>query len=234
MSKSVSKIPYHIALIPDGNRRWAKKRGLPTLKGHWQGYKNVIEFCEWCKNKGIKILTAFVFSTENWKRVEKEVNYLMKLFERCLLNKKNIAKFQQDGIKIKIIGQKKRLPKSLQQIIINIEDLTKNNKNFQLNLAISYGGKWDILQAIKKIIKKTLLVKSITEDLIEQNLSIASLSAPDLVIRVGGEKRLSNFLLWQTAYSELYFLDKLWPDFNEKDLDKALRDFAYRQRKFGK
>ena len=229
-----NNIPNHIALILDGNRRWAKKEGLSFLKGHFQGYKNLIELCEWCKNRGVKILTVFGFSTENWKRTEKEVNYLMRLFEKSLLSKKNIAKFQRDEIKIKIIGQKQRLPESLQKAIADIENLTKNNKNLQLNLAISYGGRWDILQAVQKIISKKIPTEKITEDLIEQNLTTAGLPAPDLVIRVGGEKRLSNFLLWQAAYSELYFCNKYWPDFSEKDLAKAFREYAFRQRRFGK
>ncbi|MCL0057293.1 polyprenyl diphosphate synthase [Dehalococcoidia bacterium] len=227
-------IPHHIALILDGNRRWAKERGLPSLKGHWQGYKNLIEFCEWCKNKGVKILTVFGFSTENWNRTEKEVNYLMKLFERSLSNKKNIAKFQRDEIKIKIIGQKQRLPESLQKAIVDIENLTKNNKNLRLNLAISYGGRWDIVQAVQKIISKKIPVEKITEDLITENLSTAGLPAPDLIIRSGGEKRLSNFVLWQAAYSELYFCKKYWPAFTEADLDKAIKEYGRRQRRFGK
>ena len=227
-------IPYHIALIPDGNRRWAKEKGLSSLKGHWQGCKNFIEFCEWCKNRGVKILTIFGFSTENWNRAEKEVNYLMKLVEKYLLNKKNIAKFQREKVRVKIIGQKQKLPKSLQKIIANVENLTKNNKNLQLNLAISYGGRWDILQAVQKIIRKKIPLNCITEDLIEQNLTTTGLPAPDLVIRVGGEKRFSNFILWQIAYSELYFCKKYWPAFTEADFDKVIKEYAQRQRRFGR
>lgn len=229
-----TNVPYHLGVIIDGNRRWAKERGLPSLKGHWQGYKNLIEFCEWCKNKGVKILTVFGFSTENWKRTEKEVNYLMRLFEKSLLSKKNIAKFQRDEIKIKIIGQKQRLPESLQKAITDIENLTKNNKNLQLNLAISYGGRWDIVQAVQKIISKKIPAEKITEDLITENLSTAGLPAPDLIIRSGGEKRLSNFVLWQAAYSELYFCKKYWPAFMEADLDEAIKEYGRRQRRFGK
>lgn len=227
-------IPKHIALYLDGNRRWAKERNLSPLKGHLEGYKNLMRFCEWSKERNIKILTVFGFSTENWKRTEREVNYLMKLFEKSLLNKKNIIKFQQEGVKIKIIGEKQKLSKSLQEAIINIENLTKNNKNLQMNIALNYGGRWDILQAVQKIIKKKISVKKITESLIEQNLSTATLPAPDLIIRAGGEQRLSNFLLWQTAYSELYFSKKLWPNFDEKELDKVIQEYASRQRRFGK
>ena len=226
--------PKHIALFPDGNRRWAKKNSLSSLKGHLEGHKNLIKFCKWSKDRGVKILTVFGFSTENWKREAKEVSYLMKLIEACLLNKKDIAKFQQDGVKVRIIGQKQKLSKSLQKTIVNIENLTKNNKNLQLNMAISYGGRWDILQAVQKIIRKKISMSKITEDLIEQNLSTTTLPAPDLIIRAGGEQRLSNFLLWQTAYSELYFSKKLWPNFDEKELDKAIQEYASRQRRFGR
>lgn len=229
----MNKIPNHIVLFPDGNRRWAQKKGLPALKGHLKGQEKFKDFLIWSKKRGVKILTVFGFSTENWKRSKKEVNYLMKLFERGLSDKKEINKFQKAGVKVKIIGQKEKLPKSLQGVISNLETLTKNNKKFQLNLAVSYGGRWDIIQAVKEIVKKKIPAKKITEDSIEKYLSTTGLPVPDLVIRAGGERRFSNFLLWQTAYSELYFSKKLWPDFTEKDLDQALTNFAKRQRRFG-
>jgi undecaprenyl diphosphate synthase len=228
-----NKIPNHIVLFPDGNRRWAKEKGLPSLKGHLKGHEKFKDFLTWCQEKGVKIVTVFGFSTENWKRSKKEVNYLMSLFKKGLSEKKEIEKFQKAGIKVKIIGQRKRLSKSLQKVISNIEELTKNNKKFYLNLAVSYGGRWDIIQAIKRIVKEKVPVKKINEDLIGSFLSTAGSSAPDLVIRAGGEKRLSNFVLWQSAYSELYFCPKLWPDFSEKDLDKAFQDYAKRQRRYG-
>ena len=228
-----NKIPNHIVLFPDGNRRWAKQKGLPSLKGHLKGHEKFKDFLRWCQEKGVKIVTVFGFSTENWKRSKKEVNYLMNLFKKGLSNNKEIEKFQKAGIRVKIIGQRKRLSKSLQKVISNIEELTKNNKKFYLNLAVSYGGRWDILQAIKRIIREKIPVKKINEDLVQSFLSTAGLSAPDLVIRAGGEKRLSNFVLWQSAYSELYFCPKLWPDFSEKDLDKAFQDYAKRQRRYG-
>jgi undecaprenyl diphosphate synthase len=228
----MKKIPHHIVLCPDGNRRWAKKRALSTLKGHQKGHQNLIKFCKWCDARGVKVLTAFGFSTENWNRSKKEVEYLMKLFENGLVQ--NMEKYTKTGIKIRVIGQKERLPKSLQKIINKVENLTKNNDKFYLNLAVSYGGRWDILQAFKKILKKKISKQELSEDLVNNELSTKGLPEPDLVIRTGGEKRLSNFLLWQTAYSELIFLDKLWPDFLEKDLDKVLREYSQRQRKFGK
>jgi len=228
-----NKIPNHIVLFPDGNRRWAKQKGLPSLKGHLKGHEKFKDFLRWCQEKGVKIVTVFGFSTENWKRSKKEVNYLMNLFKKGLSEKKEIEKFQKAGIKVKIIGQRKRLSKSLQKVIANIEKITKNNTNLYLNLAVSYGGRWDIIQAIKRIMKEKVPIKKINEDLIESFLSTAGLSAPDLVIRAGGEKRLSNFVLWQSAYSELYFCPKLWPDFSEKDLEKAFQDYAKRQRRYG-
>jgi undecaprenyl diphosphate synthase len=231
--KESKKIPKHIVLFPDGNRRFAKKKGIPTFKGHWYGYQNLKKFVQWCKKKGIKVLTAFGFSTENWKRSKDEVNYLMKLFEEGLSKRGDIRKLHEYGVRIRIIGQKYRLPKSLQKVIEEVENLTKNNKKFHLNLAVSYGGRWDIVQAIQRIIKDKIPPKKITEKLVEKYLSTAGLPPPDLVIRAGGEKRLSNFLLWQAAYSELYFTKKLWPEFTEKDLDLALKDYAKRERRFG-
>ncbi|OIO44930.1 MAG: di-trans,poly-cis-decaprenylcistransferase [Parcubacteria group bacterium CG1_02_36_42] len=227
------RIPKHLVLFPDGNRRWALKRGLPAIQGHLAGRQNFERFLFQAKKRGIKVLTVFGFSTENWKRSKEEVNFLMKLFEEGLSEKGALGKLHKEGVRIKVIGQKEGLPKSLQKVIKGIENLTKNNKKFHLNLAVSYGGRWDILQAVQKIIKKKLPAKKITEKLIEKYLTTAGLPHPDLVIRAGGEKRFSNFLLWQSAYAELYFSDKLWPDFSEKDLDKALQDFSKRERRFG-
>ena len=228
----MNKIPQHIVLFPDGNRRWAKNKGLHTLDGHMRGYKNLLDFSEWCKNRGVKVLTAFGFSTENWNRTKEEVDYLMKLLEKCLVD--NFNKYNENGVRVKIIGQRERLPKSLQKAIETIEKGTAKNSNLHLNLAISYGGKWDILQAIKKIVEEKIPVDKINEKLFENYLSTAGLPNPDLIIRAGGEMRLSNFVLWQAAYSELYFSQKLWPDFTEKDLDLALEEFDKRSRRFGK
>jgi len=225
-------IPQHIVLFPDGNRRWAKDKGITSLDGHMQGYKNLLMFSEWCKNKGVKILTAFGFSTENWNRTPEEVNYLMKLLEKCLVE--NLNKYIEDNVKVKIIGQKERLPESLKKAIQNVEDATKNNSELFLNLAISYGGRWDILNAVKKIVEEKIPLEKIDEKLFENYLSTAGMPMPDLVIRAGGEIRMSNFVLWQAAYSELYFSQKLWPDFSEQDFNEALKEFNNRARRFGK
>lgn len=225
-------VPQHIVLFLDGNRRWAKDKGVHSFEGHYQGYKNIIDICEWCKNRGVKVLTAFGFSTENWNRSKDEVHYLMQLLERGL--SESLEKFKKDGIKVKIIGQKERLPKSLQDVIKEVESETENNKKLYLNLAVSYGGKWDILNAVKKMMEEKIPVENIDEELFESYLSTAGLPNPDFVIRPGGEIRLSNFVLWQMAYAELYFSPKLWPDFTEQDLDLAFEEFDQRQRRFGK
>jgi len=225
-------IPQHIVLFPDGNRRWAKQKGLTSLNGHKQGYDNLLDFSEWCKNRGVKVLTAFGFSTENWNRAREEVDYLMKLLEECLID--NLEKYNKDGVRVRVIGQKERLPKSLQEAVEKVEKSTGNNTNLFLNLAISYGGKWDILQAVKKIVNDKVPADKIDEQLFESYLSTAGLPAPDLIIRAGGEKRMSNFVLWQAAYSELYFSPKLWPEFTEQDLDEALEEYDRRHRRFGK
>ena len=232
MNEESLLLPRHVAMILDGNRRWAKQKKLASIDGHKQGYNNLLDFSEWCKNRGVSVLTAFGFSTENWNRSKEEVNYLMNLLESCLID--NLEKYQKDGVKVKVIGQHDRLPQSLQKSIEKVEKATENNSKLFLNLAISYGGKWDILHAVKKIIEDKIPVDKINEKLFENYLSTAGLPLPDLIIRAGGEKRMSNFVLWQAAYSELYFSPKLWPDFTEKDFDLALEEFDRRHRRFGK
>jgi len=227
-----NKIPNHIVLFPDGNRRWAKEKGLPSMEGHLAGEKKFHDFLFWCKNRGIKTITVFGFSTENWNRSKEEVDYLMKLLNDYLLE--GFDNFKKENVKVRVIGQKERVPDFLQQTIKEIEDRTKDFNEAFLNLAISYGGRWDILNAVKKIIEDKIPSDKISEELFESYLSTAGLPAPDLVIRAGGEKRMSNFVLWQAAYSELYFSPKLWPDFSEQDLDLALEEFDKRARRFGK
>jgi len=226
----MKKVPYHLGIIIDGNRRWARERGLPAFEGHRQGLEKVKKAVVWVKNRGIKILTLFVFSTENWKRSKTEVDFLMRLLGQAF-NKKNIQSIHKEGIKIRVIGQRERLPKNLQKTIKDIEELTENNKGMVLNFALSYGGRAEIAEAIKKLIGKKISSEKITEDVISQNLWTSDL---DLIIRTGKEQRISNFLIWQAAYSELYFCKKYWPAFTEKDLDEALADYDRRQRRFGK
>lgn len=225
-------IPQHIVLFPDGNRRWARQKGMNTLEGHKQGYNNLLDFSVWCMKRGVKVLTAFGFSTENWNRTKEEVDYLMKLLEMCLID--NLEKYQKDGVRVRVIGQRERLPQSLQEAIKTTEEATKDNSSLFLNLAISYGGKWDILNAVKKMVEEKIPIDNIDEKLFESYLSTAGMVNPDFIIRAGGEMRMSNFVLWQAAYAELYFSPKFWPDFNEQDLDIALAEFDRRSRRFGK
>ena len=226
----MTKPPYHLGIIIDGNRRWARERGLPAFEGHRRGLERIKELINWSEERGIKILTLFVFSTENWKRSKVEVNYLMKLIGQTL-SKKNIQKIHQEGIKIQAIGQRERLPKPVQKIIKETEELTKNNKKMTVNFALSYGGRAEIVEMTKKLIEKKIPPEKITEEVISQNLWTSDV---DLIIRTGKEQRTSNFLIWQAAYSELYFCQKYWPEFSEKDLDEALEDYDQRQRRFGK
>lgn len=225
--------PEHLAIIIDGNRRWAKKRGLPSFYGHKKGLDNVKKIANYCFKKGVKILTLYVFSTENWQRSKTEVAYLIRLLGSAF-SQANIKELNEKEIKLNIIGQKERLSKQLQEKIDNSLKATESNKKGILNLAISYGGQAEIIQAIKNIIKKKLKESEITEKVIDENLWTAGLPYPDLIIRTGGDWRLSNFLLWQSAYSELYFENKTWPDFNEKDIDKIFLDYSQRSRRFGK
>jgi len=223
-------IPQHLGIILDGNRRWAKERGLPTLEGHRRGQKAVEKAIKACKDRGIKILTLFVFSTENWQRSSKEVSYLMKLLNTAL-DKKNIQKFSKEGIRIKIIGERNKFSDELKWRIGEAERITKGNDVMTVNMALSYGGRAELTQAIKNIVEKKIPPEKITEEVISRNLWTSDV---DLIIRTGKAQRISNFLIWQAAYSELYFCPKYWPDFNEKDLDEALADYANRQRSFGK
>ena len=223
----MKKIPNHLGIILDGNRRWAEEKNLPVLEGHKRGREAVKKIIKACQKKGIKILTLFVFSTENWKRPKREINYLMDLIKSI----KDIAEFDKYGIKVVIIGQRDRLYKDVQKVIKNIENRTKNNKAMVLNIALSYGGRAEIVEAIKNIIKKKISLEKISEDVISKNLWTSDL---DLIIRTGKEKRISNFLIWQAAYSEIFFFDKYWPDFTEKDLDKAFNEYSNHLRRFGK
>ena len=227
------KIPYHLGIIPDGNRRWAKKYGLPTLLGHKKGIETFKKIARYCYRKGVKILTVFAFSTENWDRSKEEIVYLMKLFD-SMLSDKNVEEWNKKGIKINIIGQKWRLPNELQKKIKKVEQITRRNKKGILNIALSYGGRADVIQAIKKIIKLKIPLREINETLISKYLWTEGLPDPDLIIRTGKEKRISNFLIWQSAYSELYFSNKYWPEFTEEDLENAFLNYSKRQRRFGK
>ncbi len=224
----MKKLPQHIGIIMDGNRRWAEEQGLSAFKGHEKGLEKVEEVIKWCRDKGIKTLTLFAFSTENWKRPKKEVSFLMNLVKKAL--SRDIKKYLKEGIKVRIIGQREKLPKGLRVLLAGIEKSTVKNEVMTLNIALSYGGRAEITEAIKNIVKKKIPPEKITESVISQNLWTSDV---DLLIRTGKEQRLSNFLIWQAAYSELYFCSKYWPDFTEKDLDVVLMEYANRHRRFG-
>ena len=224
----MKKIPLHLGIILDGNRRWATERGLPAFEGHKKGLENIKKVVNWCREKGIKTLTLFVFSTENWKRPKNEVNYLMKLAEKM---ESHFSEASKQDVKIRVIGQRDKLPGAVKLSIKKIEDLTKKNKAMTLNFALSYGGRAEIVEAVKNIMRQKMPINKIDEGLISKNLWTSDL---DLIIRTGKEQRISNFLIWQAAYSELYFFKKYWPDFNKTDLNKAISEYIRRQRRFGK
>jgi len=228
-NKNIESVPQHLGVILDGNRRWARERGLPTFEGHRRGAQKVKKLVEWCLEKGISTLTVFVFSTENWKRSKLEVDYLMGLAQKAITV--DLNEILKQGIRVRVIGNRERLPHPVRQAIVKTEEKTKNNRKMTLNFALSYGGRGEIVEAVKSIIQSQVAAGQVTEKLISQKLWTSDL---DLVIRTGREQRLSNFLIWQAAYSELYFFKKYWPDFTKKDLEKALLDYDRRQRRFGK
>ncbi len=215
----------------DGNRRWAKKQGLPPMAGHQKGYDKMKQVGDWCLARGIDFLTVYAFSTENWQRSKKEVDYLMKLLERGLT--KELPQFMKKNIRLKIIGSRDKLSVSLKRAIKTAEDKTKNNTAGTLNIAVNYGGRLEVVEAVKKIVRRKIPVNQISEQTISDYVWTAGEPDPDLIIRTSGEYRLSGFLTWQGVYSELYFTKKFWPDFSEKDLDEAILEFNRRTRRFG-
>ena len=222
----------HVAIIMDGNTRWATKRDLPSKKGHKEGVKKAREAVEFALENNIPYLTLFAFSTENWLRDEIEVKDLISIFFEAL--EEQTPELIDEQVKLNFIGDISRFNKRLINKIDKSSKATEiNNPKLNLIIAVSYGGKWDIVNAVNKSNLKSNQKKKFTEKDLEENLEISDFPNPDLIIRTGGEKRLSNFYLWQSSYSELYFSDKLWPDFTKKDLKKAINDFFNRKRKFG-
>jgi tritrans,polycis-undecaprenyl-diphosphate synthase [geranylgeranyl-diphosphate specific] len=219
----------HVGIILDGNRRYAKKLGKSQLEGHKKGAEIVEELFNWCLDLDIKELTLYCFSTENFNRSKKEVNFLMQLFEKEFQRLLKDYRITENKIKLRFIGDKERLNKKLQQLIKKLEEKTKNYNNFIVNFAIAYSGKQEILSAIKKLVKEK---KKINEKNFEDCLWLKE--SPDFIIRTSGERRTSNFLPWQSAYSEWIFLDKMWPEMTKQDLAKAIREFNKRERRFGK
>lgn len=232
----LQKLPQHIAVIMDGNGRWAKSKGLPRIEGHRRGANTLKEILRVCKDWGIKTLTAYAFSTENWGRPVTEVKFLMVLFERLL--RKELTEMDEEGVCIKFIGDLSPLPESLQQEMYHSMEVTKNNTTIQFNVAINYGSRLEIVKACQAIAQKVQLGElspdAIDENLISQYLYTCSSPDPDLLIRTSGEMRLSNFLLWQMAYTEIYVTETFWPDFNPSELKQAILSYQQRDRRFGK
>jgi len=233
--ESSSDLPRHVAIIMDGNGRWARRRGLPRHAGHPAGVEAVRRVIEHCVARGIEVLTLFAFSSENWRRPKQEVGMIMDLFIRSL--RKEAKRLHRNGVRLKVIGAREAFSEKLQLRIREVEQLTANNSALVLQVAANYGGRWDILQAARQLAREVaagqLQADDIDQKRFSAKLSFPGLPDPDLFIRTGGEHRLSNFLLWQAAYAELYFSDTLWPDFDAEALDLALADYASRQRRFG-
>ncbi|MFA5360597.1 MAG: polyprenyl diphosphate synthase [Candidatus Paceibacterota bacterium] len=225
-------LPKHIGIMIDGNRRWAKARKLPSFFGHKKGIERVVEIINYARQKNIKVLTLYGFSTENWKRSKEEVDYLMRLFTEFA--KKYASSFLKQGIQFRHLGNMQMLPKDLQKELKKAQQLTKNNDKMFLNIALSYGGRDEIVRAVKKIVQKKIPPEKINEKIIMDHLDTKGLPEADFIIRTSGEMRLSNFLPFQGTYAELYFPKIYWPDFNKKQFDLALKEFQKRQRRFGK
>nr|WP_282706838.1 isoprenyl transferase [Natroniella acetigena] len=228
-------IPEHVAIIMDGNGRWAKQRGLPRTAGHQAGVDSLKKIVECAAKIGIGYITAYTFSTENWKRPQSEVDFLMKLFQQVF--EKELDRFNQQGVKVKIIGYKDRLPDSVKQVAEQVMKKTENNQKIIINIALDYGGRAEIIEVIKNIASRVkdeqLKIEEIDEAEIAAQLYTADQPDPELLIRPGGEERLSNFLLWQIAYAELYFTQTYWPDFTAETFLQAIADFQNRERRFG-
>lgn len=228
-----SAIPKHIAIIMDGNGRWAKKRFLPRVAGHRKGADAVREAVRRCAQRGVEYLTLFAFSSENWRRPVEEVGVLMQLFLNAL--EQEISKLHDNGIRFKAIGDLSRFDAKIVKLIQDAEQLTQNNARLTLTVAVNYGGRWDIMQAMQRMLQaKPALAAGFGEVDLDPYLSMHYAPEPDLFIRTGGEQRISNFLLWQLAYTELYFTDTLWPDFDAKLLDAAIDSYQARERRFGR
>jgi undecaprenyl diphosphate synthase len=228
-------VPAHVAIILDGNGRWAKKRFLPRNAGHAQGSRVVEQICEDAHDLGIKYLTVYAFSTENWKRPKDEVDALMKLLNKYLKN--CIERSNKNNMRVRVIGDISALDSSLQERIIELEECSKNNTGLNFQVALNYGSRDEIMRAVKKCMSMCsegkISADDINEEMFGRLLDTDDIPDPDLLIRTSGEQRLSNFLLWQLAYSEFYFTDVLWPDFNKKELQKAIEYYSSRNRRFG-
>ena len=228
----VAQVPRHVAIIMDGNGRWATKRFMPRVAGHVKGVEAVRGVVEACALRGVEYLTLFAFSSENWRRPEEEVSLLMRLFVTAL--EREVSKMHANNIRLKVVGDLSRFDPKLQEMIAAAERRTANNTRLTVTVCANYGGRWDIMQATGKMVAANPGATEFTEDQLAGHLAMAYAPEPDLFIRTGGEQRMSNFLLWQLAYSELYFSDVYWPDFDVKALDAAIASYQARERRFGR
>ena len=229
---SETVVPQHIAIIMDGNGRWARNRLMPRVAGHRKGVEALRGVIRGCAERGVSHLTVFAFSSENWRRPQEEVTLLMELFLRALENE--VAKLHENGIRFRVIGDLSGFSERIQTLIRDAEALTRHNTRLTFTVAANYGGRWDIVQAVKKLMLSGVSAGAVNEVTLAEQLSMGELPEPDLFIRTGGEQRISNFLLWQLAYTELYFTDALWPDFNAAALDAAIASYRSRERRFGR
>lgn len=228
----VRDVPSHIAIIMDGNGRWARRRYLPRIAGHRRGVETVRSVIRTCMERGVSHLTLFAFSSENWRRPLEEVSFLLQLFKRALRNE--IRRLHENGIRFRVVGDLSRFDPTLIEMIREAEALTADNNKFTLTVAANYGGRWDILQAVARLVARYPGRGDFTEQELDAELAMHYAPEPDLFIRTGGEQRISNFLLWQLAYTELYFTDTLWPDFGEAALELAIDSYRSRERRFGR
>ncbi len=235
-SQTERRVPRHVVIIMDGNGRWAKKRLMPRVAGHRAGVDSVRRTVQHCAKLGVEALTLFAFSSENWRRPEKEVGLLMELFMTAL--KKETRKLKENGVRLRVIGDRSRFSEKLRKQMDEAEAYTADSQGLNLVIAANYGGRWDIAQAAQQVASLVeqgkLTASDVTEDVLAQHMCMADLPEPDLLIRTSGEQRISNFLLWQCAYSEFYFTDTMWPDFDEAALDAAFEYYATRERRFGR
>ena len=225
-------VPRHIAIIMDGNGRWAKRRMMPRVAGHRKGVEALRGVIRACGERGVSHLTVFAFSSENWRRPQEEVSLLMELFMRALENE--VARLHENNIRFRVIGDLSGFSERIQTLIRDAEALTRNNTRLTFTVAANYGGRWDIVHAVQKLIAAGTPAEAVDEAALARELSIADMPEPDLFIRTGGEQRISNFLLWQLAYTELYFTDTLWPEFDAAALDTAIASYRTRERRFGR
>jgi undecaprenyl diphosphate synthase len=225
-------LPRHVAIIMDGNGRWARRQRLPRIAGHRRGAEAVRAALRACADRGIEYLTLFAFSSENWRRPAEEVALLMKLFKTALANE--VEKLHANGVRLKVVGDTRRFDPKIRKLIEQGEALTAANRRLTLTVAANYGGRWDLLQAFNRFLSENPSAKEIQEDLLSPYLAMSYAPEPDLFIRTGGEQRISNFLLWQLAYTELYFTETLWPDFDAAALDEAIASYQRRERRFGR